>query len=66
MHQRDPVSLPLLNRRKGESSQNSLLAPLFGVDLQIWPSQDGTNASITMHHEQANIQISKYINKYLV
>jgi hypothetical protein len=33
MHQRDPVSLPLLNRRKGESLQNLLLAPPSGVDL---------------------------------
>jgi hypothetical protein len=66
MHQRDPVSLPLLNRRKGESSRNWLLAPLPGVDLQIWPPRDGTNAPITMQHEQENIQTSKYINKYLV
>jgi hypothetical protein len=66
MHQRDPVSLPLLNQRKGESSWNWLLAPLSGVDLQIWPSRDGTNALITMQHEQANIRTSKYINKYLV
>jgi hypothetical protein len=66
MHQRDPVSLSLLNRRKGESSRNWLLAPPPGVDLQIWPPQDGTNALITMQHEQANIQTSKYINKYLV
>jgi hypothetical protein len=55
MHQRDPVSLPLLNRRKGESSRNWLLAPPSGVDLQIRPSRDGTSAPITMQHEQANI-----------
>jgi hypothetical protein len=67
MHQRDLVSLSLLNRRKGgESSRNWLLAPLPDVDLQIWPPQDDTNAPITMQHEQANIQTSKYINKYLV
>jgi hypothetical protein len=66
MHQRDPVSLLLLNRQKGESSRNWLLAPPSGVGLQIQPSRDGTNAPITMQHEQANIQTSKYINKYLV
>jgi hypothetical protein len=66
MHQRDPVSLSLLYRRKGESSRNWLLAPPSGVDLQIWPSRDGTNAPTTMQHEQANLQTSKYINKYLV
>jgi hypothetical protein len=55
MHQRDPVSLLLLNRRNGESSRNWLLAPLSGIDLQIWPSRDGRNAPITMQHEQANI-----------
>jgi hypothetical protein len=43
MHQKDPVSLPLLIHRKGESSRNWLLAPPSGVDLQIWPSRDGTN-----------------------
>jgi hypothetical protein len=66
MHQRDPVSLSCLTDERGESSQNWLLAPLPGVDLQIRPSQDNTNAPITMQHEQANIQTSKYINKYLV
>jgi hypothetical protein len=60
------MSLSLLNRRRGESSRNWLLAPTPGVDLQIWPSRDGTNAPITMQHEQANIQTNKYINKYLV
>jgi hypothetical protein len=66
MHQRDPVSLSCLSGERGESSRNWLLAPLPGVDLQIWPPRDGTNAPITMQHEQANIQTSKYINKYLV
>jgi hypothetical protein len=66
MHQRDPVSLPCLSGERGESSRNWLLAPSSGVDLQIWPSRDGTNALITMQHEQANIQTSKYTNKYLV
>jgi hypothetical protein len=66
MHQRDLVSLPCFNRRKAESSRNWLLAPPPGVDLQIWPPRDGTNAPITMQHEQANIETSKYINKYLV
>jgi hypothetical protein len=66
MHQRDLVRLSLLNWRKGESSRNWLLAPPLGVDLQIWPSRDDTNAPITMQHEQANIQNNKYINKYLV
>jgi hypothetical protein len=51
MHQRDPVSLSLLIRRKGESSRNWLLAPPPGVDMQIWPPRDGTNALITMQHE---------------
>jgi hypothetical protein len=36
------------------------------MDLQIQPSRDGTNAPITMQHERANIQTSKYINQYLV
>jgi hypothetical protein len=58
--------LVVLNRRKGESSRNWLLAPPSGVDLQIWPSRDDTNAPITMQHEQANIQTNKYINIYLV
>jgi hypothetical protein len=66
MHQRDPVSLSLLNRQKGESPRNWLLAPPSSVDLQIWPSRDDTNAPITMHHEQANIQNNKYIIKNLV
>jgi hypothetical protein len=66
MHQRDPVSLPCFNRRKGESSWNWLLAPPSGVDLRIWPSRDGTNTPITMQHEQANIQTNKYTNKNLV
>jgi hypothetical protein len=66
MHQRDTVSLSCFNRRKGESSRNWLLAPPSGVDLQNWPSRDGTNTPITMQHEQANTQTSKYINKYLV
>jgi hypothetical protein len=52
MHQRDPVSLSCFNRRKGESLQNWLLAPLSGVDLHIWPSRDGTDAPITMQHDQ--------------
>jgi hypothetical protein len=66
MHQRDPVSLSLLNRRKGESSRNWLLALPSGVDLQNLPSRDDMNAPITMQHEQTNIQTIKYINKYLV
>jgi hypothetical protein len=66
MHQRYLVSLSCFNRRKGESSRNWLLAPSPGIDLQNWPSRDGTNAPITMQNEQANIQTSKYINKYLV
>jgi hypothetical protein len=66
MHQRDPVSLPCLSGERGESSRNWLLAPPPGVDLQIQPPRDGTNAPITMQHEQANIQTSKYTNKYLV
>jgi hypothetical protein len=66
MHQRDPVSLSLLNRRKSEGSRNWLLAPLSGVDLQNWPSRHGMNAPITMQHEQANIQTIKYIINYLV
>jgi hypothetical protein len=66
MHQRDPVRLPCLTGGRGESLWNWLLAPPPGVDLQIWPPRDGTNASITMQHEQANIQTSKYTNKYLV
>jgi hypothetical protein len=66
MHQRDPVSLPCLTGERGESSQNWLLAPPSGVGLHMWPSRDGTNAPITMQHEQANIQTSKYIIKYLV
>jgi hypothetical protein len=65
MHERNPVSLSCLSGERGESSRNWLLAPLPGVDLQIWPSRDG-NAPITMQHEQANIHTSKYINKYLV
>jgi hypothetical protein len=56
MHQRCLVSLTCFNWRKGESSQNWLLAPPSSVDLQNWPSRDGTNAPITMQHEQANIQ----------
>jgi hypothetical protein len=48
MQQRDLVSLPCFNRLKGESSQNWLLAPLFGEGLQNWPSRDITNAPITM------------------
>jgi hypothetical protein len=56
----------LIRRRGKESSRNWLLAPPPGVDLQIWPPRDGTNAPITMQHEQANIQTSKYTNKYLV
>jgi hypothetical protein len=66
MHQRDPVSLPCLNQRRGASSRNWLLAPPSGVDLQIQPSRDATNALITIQHEQENIHTSKYINKYLV
>jgi hypothetical protein len=66
MHQRDPVSLSCFNRRKSESSWNWLSSPPFGVDLQNWPSRDGTNAPITMQHEQTSIQTIKYINKYLV
>jgi hypothetical protein len=66
MHQRDPVSLPCLSGEGGESSRNWLLAPPPGVDLQNWPPRDGTNAPITMQHEQANIQTSKYTNKSLV
>jgi hypothetical protein len=67
MHQRDPVSLPCLSGERGEeSSRNWLLAPPPGVDMQIWPPRDGTNAPITMQHEQANIQTGKYINRYLV
>jgi hypothetical protein len=66
MHQRDPVSLPCLSGEEGKSSRNWLLAPLPGVDLQIWPPRDDTNAPITMQYEQANIQTSKYTNKYLV
>jgi hypothetical protein len=42
------------------------MAPPSGVDLQNWPSQDDTNAPITMQQEQVNIQTNKYINKYLV
>jgi hypothetical protein len=66
MHQRDPVNLPCLSGERGESTWNWLLAPPPGVDLQIRSSRDDMNAPITMQHEQANIQINKYINKYLV
>jgi hypothetical protein len=66
MHQRDPVSLLLLNRQKGESSRNWLLAPPSGVGLQIQPSRDGTNAPITMQHEQANIQVYQQIFSIVV
>jgi hypothetical protein len=41
----------LIQRRGKGSSRNWLLAPLPGVDLQIWLPQDGTNAPITMQHE---------------
>jgi hypothetical protein len=51
MHQRDPVSLLCLSGERGESSRKWLLAPLSGVDLQIWPPRDDTNALITMQHE---------------
>jgi hypothetical protein len=50
----------LIRRRGKRSSRNWLLAPLPSVDLQIWPPRDGTNAPITMQHEQANIQTNKY------
>jgi hypothetical protein len=67
MHQRDPVSLSCLSDEGGKgSSRNWLLAPLSGIDLQIWPPRDDMNAPVTMQHEQANIQTSKHTNKYLV
>jgi hypothetical protein len=66
MHQSDPLSLSCFNQRKSESSQNWLLAPPSSVVLQNWPSRDNTNALITTQQEQANIQTSKYINKYLL
>ena len=49
MHQRDPVSLPcLFGEGEGELAE---LAPLLGVELQVWPPRDDTNAPITMQHE---------------
>jgi hypothetical protein len=52
MHQRDLVSLLCFNRQKDESSRNWLLATPSGVDLQNWPSRDGTNASMAMQNKQ--------------
>jgi hypothetical protein len=40
-------TLAVLHRRKGDSSRNWLLAPPSGVDFQIRPSRDDTNALIT-------------------
>ena len=51
MHQRDPVSLPCLSsEREGKLAELASGSPP-GVDLQIWPPRDGTNAPITMQHE---------------
>jgi hypothetical protein len=66
MHQRDPVSLSCLSGEWGRELVELASGSTVCVDLQIWPPRDGTNAPITMQHEQANIETSKYTNKYLV